>query len=96
MPTQRRDDADAFLRDPDGGPIPFSGSLDDELVEDFLIAATTGEDAGEDLRNQEVPEDHGGPFVTTRASVEMADGVDESNPEDAEVAALPTVMRFRI
>jgi len=91
----RRDDGAAFLPDPDGGPIESTGGVGDELLEDFLRAATTGEDAGEDVRNQDFPEDNGGPFVTTRASDEMADGLDASNPEDAEPAGMPSPMRER-
>lgn len=92
----RSDDGTAFLPDPDGGPIKTrDDGVSDELLEDFLRMATTGEDYGEELRNQEVPEDHGGPFVTTRASEELADGVDASNPEGAEPAAQPSPMRER-
>jgi len=95
MAKQRKDDGNAFLRDPGDGPIKGIDSVDSELVEDFMLAATSGEDAAEDVRNQVLPEEYGGPFVTTRATEELADDVDESNPDDATQEPLPSAMRGR-
>jgi hypothetical protein len=64
--------------------------LAEELGEAFVMTATSGEQADEDIRDQEVPEERGGPFVVTPAGREFASGTDESNPADAEPAALPT------
>lgn len=64
--------------------------LAEELGEAFVMTATSGEQADEDIRDQEVPEERGGPFVVTPAGREFARGTDESNPADAEPAALPT------
>ncbi|MBS2031820.1 MAG: hypothetical protein JST54_28245 [Deltaproteobacteria bacterium] len=64
--------------------------LAEELGESFVTSATSGEEAGMDMANEETEEEKGGPFVETTADQEFADDVDESNPEDAEPAALPT------
>ena len=95
MTHTRSDDGAAFLPDPEGGPIKTRDGVSDELLEDFMRTATTGEDYSQDLRNEEVPEDHGGPFITTRASEELVDDLDASNPLDAEPAAQPSPMRER-
>src|SRR5262249_8443211 len=63
--------------------------LAEELGEEFVITATSGEQAAEDLRNQDVPEEVGGPFVETSARTEFAHGSDPSNPQDAERSAFP-------
>ncbi len=63
--------------------------LAEELGEEFVITATSGEQAAEDLRNQDVPEEVGGPFVETSARTEFAYGSDPSNPQDAEPSAFP-------
>jgi hypothetical protein len=66
-----------------------------ELGEEYVRSVTGAEHAADDMRDEEVPEEHGGPFVTTRAEEEFADDVDESNPEDAEPAGVPTVSPLR-
>jgi hypothetical protein len=66
--------------------------LAEELGEEFVLTATSGEQAAEDLRNQDVPEELGGPFVETSGRKEFAYGSDPSNPKDAEPAAFPTVI----
>ena len=91
----RKDDANAFLPDPDGGPIEANGDAGDEMTEDFLRAATSGQDEAEDVRNQELTEELGGPFVSTSAAQEIAYDTDESNPSDSEIEGLPSPMRGR-
>ncbi len=66
--------------------------LAEELGEEFVMTATSGEQAAEDLRNQDVPEERGGPFIETSGRTEFGYGPDPSNPEDAEPAAFPTVI----
>lgn len=61
------------------------------LGEEVLIAATSGDDAGEEMHEEVVPEEVGGPFVETTAAKELAPGSDESNPPDAEAEPLPRV-----
>jgi hypothetical protein len=93
---RRRDDhADAFLPDPDGGPARTSDDLAEELAEEFLKSATSGEYVGEDELDQEVPEESGGPFVIHPASYEFALDIDDSNPIDGSREALPSPMRAR-
>ena len=67
--------------------------LAEELGEEFVITATSGEQAAEDLRNQDVPEEVGGPFVETSARTEFAYGSDPSNPQDAEPSAFPMAIK---
>jgi hypothetical protein len=63
--------------------------LVEELGEEVVQEATTAEYEGQDILNQEVPEEQGGPFVETRASDEFAHGVDPSNPKGAKREPFP-------
>lgn len=92
---RRDDDADAFLPDPDGGPAHTRDGLAQELAEEFLMSATSGEYVGEDALDREVPEESGGPFVIHPARYEYALDVDGSNPADASREALPSPMRAK-
>jgi hypothetical protein len=67
--------------------------LAEELGEGFVESATSGEQAAEDMRDQEVPEESGGPFVETSGNSEFGYGTDASNPKDAERAPFPTTRR---
>lgn len=58
---------------------PSSDSFAEVLGEEFVEIATSGEDLVEDVFNQDVPEDAGGPFVETSGRTEFAHGTDESN-----------------
>ena len=60
------------------------------IAEEVIGKATTGEDEGEEMAQQIVDEERGGPFVVTTGGTEFADGVDESNPADAEREPFPT------
>jgi hypothetical protein len=87
---QRSDDGNAFIPDPEDGPARTQDDLAENLAEEFLQGATSGGEAVAEEQNDEVtPEELGGPFVETSAREEFADGVDESNPADAERAPLP-------
>lgn len=85
----RSDDGNAFIPDPEGGPAHTRDDLAESLAEDFLQAATSGEDVAEESGDEVVPEELGGPFIETSASEEFASGTDESNPPDAETEPLP-------
>jgi len=86
----RADSADAFIRHPDErGHMTVDDDLAETLAEEFVHSATSGEDQTEAALDQMVPEEIGGPFVETGAEEEFADGVDESNPADAEPEAMP-------
>jgi hypothetical protein len=93
--SRREDDGNAFFPDPEGGPAHVNDGLAEELAEEFLMAATSGEYVGEDELDQEVPEESGGPFVIHPARFEFAQDVDDSNPADAAREALPSPMRAR-
>ncbi len=70
--------------------------LSRELGEEYVRSVTSAEHVAADVRDEEVPEEHGGPFVTTDAEEELAYDVDESNPIDAEPAGQPTVSVLRM
>jgi len=65
--------------------------LREELGEAYVQSMTSGSQAAEDIRDEVVPEESGGPFVVTSAKTEFAEGTDASNPADAEPAPLPVV-----
>jgi hypothetical protein len=86
----RSDSGDAFFPDPGGGPIRLSDDLAEELAEEFLASATTGQEQGEEGHEQFVEEEIGGPFVTTSSSTEFAHGFDASNIPGTRPEAYPT------
>ena len=86
---ERPDDANAFFPDPGEGPAHAPEDLSETLAEEVVQAATTGQDADEDQLDASFPEEIGGPFVETTASEELAEGVDEMNPADAQREPLP-------
>jgi hypothetical protein len=77
------------MRDPDGGPAVAPDDLAETLGEEFLRSATTGEDTGDEVLEQVVDEEMGGPFIETSAAEEFATDVDDSNPPDATSEPLP-------
>jgi hypothetical protein len=87
-PRQRSDDANAFMPDPEDGPARIRDDLAEDLAEDYLQAATQGMEV-EEIHDQVVPEEIGGPFVETTAADEFAHDTDEANPEDASREPLP-------
>ena len=89
----RKDDGNAFFPDPGEGPAHTSDGLAQELAEEFLIGATSGEQVAEDALNEQVTEELGGPFVISTAGKEFAYDVDESNPLGADREGRPSAMR---
>jgi hypothetical protein len=63
--------------------------LAEELGEEVVARATSGEDDGEEALDQIVPEEQGGPFVETNAAQEFAHGTDASNPKGAKREPFP-------
>jgi hypothetical protein len=63
--------------------------LVEELAEEFVESATSAEPVAQDVANQDVPEELGGPFVVTTAKQEMAHGTDPSNPQHASREPFP-------
>ena len=60
---RRMDDGRAFMPDVEPGHARTQDSLAENLAEAFLESATSGEERGEVLMNEFVPEDIGGPFL---------------------------------
>lgn len=85
----RKDDGNAFMPDPEGGPAHIDDDLAENLAEDFIEGATRGTDADTEALGAVVDEEMGGPFVETSAAEEYADDTDDSNPPDAEPEPLP-------
>jgi hypothetical protein len=91
--TLREKSLEGQVRDPDDAFIGREGHTKDNLAEalgeTWVASATSGEDENEDVFSQGVPEDEGGPFVTTTAGQEFADGTDASNPERSKREPFP-------
>jgi hypothetical protein len=85
----RSDDANAFMPDPEDGPARIADDLAENLAEEYLQAATIGNEVVEDDLDAVVPEEIGGPFVETSAADEFAHDTDDANPLDAEREPLP-------
>jgi hypothetical protein len=86
---RRTDTADAFMPDPEDGPARIKDDLAEVLAEDFLRSATSGDNVDDEVMEQVVAEEFGGPFVESSADEEFAEGTDESNPIDAVPEPLP-------
>lgn len=91
--VRRMDDGNAFMPDPGAGPARTRDDLAEQLAEQFLVSATSAEEAGQEDLDLEMPEERGGPFVLTRASKEFGREPDASNIPEAEPAAFPSAMR---
>jgi hypothetical protein len=63
--------------------------LAEQLAEEWVETATSGEDESQDVLGQVVSEETGGPFVTTTGREEFAKGVDASNPKSATREPFP-------
>jgi hypothetical protein len=63
--------------------------LVEELGEEVIAEATSAEHEGEDILDQEVPEERGGPFVETTGAEEFGHGIDASNPRGAKREPFP-------
>jgi len=80
---------------PEADPESFFGGphakddLSEEMGEEVVATATTGEYEAEDVREQDVPEEVGGPFVETTGREEFGHGTDPSNPKSATREPFP-------
>ena len=93
---KRSDSGNAFLPDPlDGARARTRVDLAETLAEEYLRAATSAEDVSEDVRDEVLPEEVGGPFLEVPASEEFDRKTDASNPPDAEREPLPLAVRTR-
>jgi hypothetical protein len=87
----RPDSGDAFFPDPNGGPARAPDGISEQLGEQFVACATTGESMGYAEHPVELePPDDGGPFIETTDAEEFAADAEPPNTEDAEAAAFPT------
>jgi hypothetical protein len=59
----RMDGANAFIPDPDDSGAHSDDTLAENLAEVFLESATSGEERAEEMMNELVLEEIGGPFV---------------------------------
>ncbi len=92
----RSDDGNAFIPDfTEGHSGRARDDMAEQLGEEFVQSATSGEEVGEDVRDAWVSEEIGGPFVETRASEEFAHDIDPANPRGAEREPFPTANRVR-
>lgn len=82
-----RDETTAFLERP-----RTVDALAEVMGEDFVAAATTGEEVRLGQLNAGQPEEMGGPFVITRARHEFARGRDGSNPRGATREPFPRAL----
>jgi hypothetical protein len=64
--------------------------LAEELGEEFVQSAVSGEERGEEALDEVVCEERGGPFVVTPAGMEFAEGTDASNPKGSKREPFPT------
>lgn len=87
----RTDYADAFIPDPsdNNGAAVFRDDLAEALGEEFVIAATTGEEMVDQDLHDVVSEEIGGPFIETTGAEEFATEPDSMNPEDGTREPLP-------
>lgn len=91
----RRDEGRAFLPDPYAPdarkhPARAGDELAETLAEEYVAAATSGEEQAQEAQDELVADEIGGPFVETAANEEFAAGVDEANPEGAAREPFPT------
>jgi hypothetical protein len=89
----RSDAADAFVPDPGEGPARVDDDLAESLAEEFIVAVTSAEEPGEDVRDEVLPEEMGGPFLEVPASDEFDGKPDASNPLDADREPFPRAVR---
>ncbi len=81
LPEQPLFDRDQSERDDD---------LAELLGEEYVRSVTSGEEQGVELRDAQVPEEEGGPFVETSARKEFANDPDDSEPEPLPTTHVPT------
>jgi hypothetical protein len=79
------------------GLIPGAAEDDlaEELGEEFVESAVSGEEVTPEINDEVVPEEEGGPFIETSGRTEFAHDTDASNPPDAEPAPFPTASPVR-
>jgi hypothetical protein len=85
MESAEPKDAPSFVEGTSSGD-----PLAEELGEDFVQTALSGEDTLEESLDQVVSEERGGPFIESTGGTEFAEGTDASNPKGAKREPFPT------
>lgn len=83
----RSDDGTAFFPDPGEGPARAPDALAEELAEDFLTSALTGQEQAPESHDRVVEEEDGGPFIVSSYRREFAKG--DRSDDDYEPEAFP-------
>ena len=92
---ERPDGGHAFLPDMSEGGGRTHDELANNLGENFISSATSGEEDAAGHNDERTAAEIGGPFVITTGAQEFADDEDETNPAGAEPAAFPTAIRSK-
>jgi hypothetical protein len=86
---------EAIERDGEAGKVFVEADTEDDeaqqLGEEFVRSATSGEEAESEMEEEAQVEEQGGPFVITTARQEFGFGPDASNPPGAEREPFPRV-----
>ena len=92
-PAERSDRANAFVTEPETGEGPRPDDLSEYLGENFVSAATGGDDGDAALHDEMDIDELGGPFIETDEAVEFAADDEEEARTPAEREAFPTAVR---
>src|SRR5437868_11364237 len=92
-PADRSDRANAFVTEPETGQGPRPDDLAEYLGENFVSAATGGDDGDAALHDDMNIDELGGPFIETDEAVEFAGDDAEEARTPAEREAFPTAVR---
>ncbi len=87
------------MPDPEGAEPHVPDDLAENLAETYLQSATSGEEQAEDLMNDYVPEESGGPFVEEDTADELdleLEARDEQSPPDSPARAWNTSSAKRL
>ncbi len=91
--SARGDDGSAFFPDPGEGPAVAPDALAEELAEEFLASALSGQEQAADYYDRIVEEEEGGPFVPSSERREFSRanqlGDDRDSADFYEAEAFP-------
>lgn len=86
-PERRSDPGGAFFPEPDNGPVVANDALAENMGQEFLTSATSGEEATPDDHDAVQPEEEGGPFIETTADEEL--GIEDDEDEEQTQPTMP-------
>ncbi len=90
----RGDDGTAFFPDPASGPALAPDAFAEELAEEFLASALSGQEQTPDFYDRIVEEEEGGPFIPSSERRELSrpgDASTDVSNDDYEQEAFPTL-----